>query len=71
MGDGGAHHMTCIVLVKNPDSGGVMAITEDEGEIATWEDTEKAEERASAGHPLVSAWGGFVVDLDNLEVTEV
>jgi hypothetical protein len=63
--------VTCIVLVKNPN-GGVLAITEGEaGEnIAQWPDTQTAEKEV-ADHPLVKAWGGFVVDLDYLEVGTV
>ncbi len=39
-------------------------------DLATWPTTEEAE-AATKEQPLVKAWGGFVVDLDNLEVREV
>jgi hypothetical protein len=61
--------MTCIVLVQNPTSGGVLAITEGEenDRIAQWPTMQEAN-AATADHPLVKAWGGYVVDLDYLEV---
>ena len=63
--------MTCIVLVKNPNGGGVLAITEDDGEsIAQWPTAKEAQD-AIANHSLVKAWGGYVVDLDYLEVGTV
>lgn len=63
--------MTCIVLVKNPHGGGVLAITEDDGEsIAQWP-TAQAAQDAISNHTLVKAWGGYVVDLDYLEVGTV
>jgi hypothetical protein len=63
--------MTCIVLTKNPNGGGIVAITEgDEGNIARWSEKEQATADA-LDHPLVKAWGGWIVDLDELEVHEV
>lgn len=60
--------MTCIVLVKNPQ-GGVLAIGDDD-EIAEWPNAEAAEAGVE-DQPFVRAWGGYVVDLDNLDVTLV
>jgi hypothetical protein len=62
--------MTCIVLVQNPNGGGVLAITDDDQNIMRYDTAEEAE-RDTKDQPLVRAWGGFVVDLDSLEVTEV
>lgn len=63
--------MTCVVLTKNPYGGGVLAITAgDDGSIASWPNEEEAI-AVAVNHPLIEAWGGWVVDLDNLEVTEV
>jgi hypothetical protein len=66
--------MTCIVIVKNPGNGCVAGIvSEADGDIpdlATWPTADEAE-AATKDQPLVKAWGGFVVDLDNLEVREV
>jgi CHASE3 domain sensor protein len=62
--------VTAVVLVQNPHGGGVLALTEGEenDQIATW-DSAKEAEAAAQDHRLVVAWGGFVIDLDALEVT--
>jgi hypothetical protein len=63
--------MTCVVLTKNPNGGGIVAITEgDEGNIARWDNSSDALTDARE-HPLIKAWGGWVVDLDYLEISEV
>lgn len=63
--------MTCIVLVQNP-SGAVMPITDGEDygvpPLAQYDTPEEAK-AAMHDQPLVRAWGGYVVDLDNLDVT--
>lgn len=61
--------MTCIVLVQNPQRGGILAITESDenDQIAQWPSHDEAE-AAVADQPLVKAWGGYVVDLDSLDV---
>lgn len=64
--------MTCIVLVQNPQRGGILAITEgdENDQIAQWPDHDSAAE-AMSNHTLVRAWGGYVVDLDNMEVRSI
>ncbi len=62
--------MTCIILVQNPTSKVVLALTEDDGEMARWPNANAAAE-AMADHTLVEAWGGYVIDLDKLEITEI
>jgi hypothetical protein len=64
--------VTCIVLVQNPQRGGVLAITEGEedDQIAQWPSHEEAA-AAVADHVLVKAWGGYVVDLDLLDVRQI
>lgn len=67
--------MTCIVLTKNPNGGGILPITEglmDESgnAIAQWPDAAAAI-KAAQEHPLVQAWAGWVIDLDHNEVIEV
>lgn len=65
--------MTCIVLTRNPLGGGVLALMDDGGEgdnIAQWPDVKAARDSA-AEQTLVRAWGGWIVDLDALEVIEV
>jgi hypothetical protein len=67
--------MTRIVLTKNPNGGGILPITEglmDEsgGNIAQWPDAEAAKQ-AAQDHPLIQAWGGWVIDLDYEEVISV
>ena len=62
--------MTCIVLVQNPSGGGILTINEGEenDEVVQYDTVEEA--RADLrDQPLVKAWCGYVVDLDNLEVT--
>lgn len=62
--------MTCVVLTRNPSNGGVLALNDDEGDIAHWHVKELAVAVAEQ-NTLVRAWGGWIVDLDNLEITEV
>lgn len=49
--------MTCIVVTRNPENGDVLAI---EAALA-----------AAREHRLVKAWGGYVIDLDEMRITEV
>jgi hypothetical protein len=66
--------MTCIVLTRNPNGGGVLPITEglmdEPNPIAQWPDAALAL-KAAQEHPLVQAWTGWVIDLDNEEVISV
>lgn len=67
--------MTCIVLTRNPNGGGILPITEglmDESNnpIAQWPDAESAT-KAALEHPLIQAWTGWVIDLDYEEVISV
>ena len=63
--------MACVVLLQNPQRGGVLAITDEDGdEIAHWPTVEAAK-AAISDHLLVKAWGGFVVDLDAEEVHSI
>lgn len=66
--------MTCIVLVQNPGSGAVMPITDGEEydvpPLAQYDTVAEAKE-AMHDQPLVRAWGGYVVDLDSLDVIAI
>jgi hypothetical protein len=64
--------MTCIVLTQNPQRGGVLAITEGEDgdEIAQWPNVDAAK-AAIENHTLIKAWGGYVIDLDNLDILPI
>lgn len=63
--------MACIVLTRNPTGGGVLALTEDDGDnIAQWPDRAAAK-AAADDHRLLQAWGGWVIDLDAAEVVPV
>lgn len=60
--------MNCVVLTRNPSGGGIVAITDDEGNIQQWPDAAAAVE-AVKDHTLIRAWGGWVIDLDFERVT--
>lgn len=62
--------MTCIVVTRNPENGDVLAIEDDRGKAAHWHNKEAAL-AAAREHRLVKAWGGYVIDLDEMRITEV
>lgn len=60
-----------IVLVRNPGTGRPMPLTEDGGFLPLCFDTQAQAQAAASGHRLVQAWGGYVVDLDRMEVQPI
>jgi hypothetical protein len=50
-------------LTKNPGSGGVVVITDDDGEIKVFDTQDEAEELAQM-QTMCVAWGYQIVELD-------
>ncbi len=55
--------MSCIVLTKNPGTDGVIAITDEDGEIKVFDTCDEAEDMAQM-QTMCVAWGYQIVELE-------